>query len=205
MTGKTAKSSPNYIGTESGHPIKNLERERRVPKKNIKPQQGFTLIELMIVVAIIGILASVAIPQYRDYVLRSKVQSILTAATNIQNALSTSRDTGDLQEFITVGTDLGWTNGSAGTGPWNLIGLQQPLATEPMQDGMNIIAVDSATGVILLTLDAGVDDGTAASSISITPTFGGVLTTWTFAYTAGAGVDSDTAAIINREVTRNNP
>ena len=173
--------------------------------KNIKAQQGFTLIELMIVVAIIGILASVAIPQYRDYVLRSKVQSILTAATNIQNALSTSRDTGDLQDFISGGTDLAWTNGSAGTGPWNLIGLQQPLATEPMQDGMNIIAVDSSTGAILVTLVAGVDDGTSASTISITPTFGGVLTTWTFAYTPGTGVDSDTAAIINREVTRNNP
>lgn len=70
---------------------------------------------------------------------------------------------------------------------------------------MNIISVDSSTGAILVTLVAGVDDGTTASTISITPTFGGVLTTWTFAYTPGTGVDSDTAAIINREVTRNNP
>ncbi|MFP6789999.1 MAG: pilin [Thalassolituus sp.] len=170
----------------------------------MKAQKGFTLIELMIVVAIIGILASVAIPQYRDYVLRTKVQSILTAATGVQNAVAASRDTGDLQDFISGGTDLSWTDGSAGTGPWNLIGLQTPLATEDLQDGVTNLSVASATGVITLTLDSGVDDGTSSSTIVITPTFGGVMTTWVFAYTPGTGVDADTAAIINREVTRNN-
>ncbi len=51
-----------------------------------KVQQGFTLIELMIVVAIIGILAAIAIPQFQDYVTRAKFQDGTAAISSVRTA-----------------------------------------------------------------------------------------------------------------------
>lgn len=50
----------------------------------IKEQKGFTLIELMIVVAIIGILAAVAIPQYQDYVSKAQLTSAVSELTSLK-------------------------------------------------------------------------------------------------------------------------
>ncbi|HSO99968.1 MAG TPA: pilin, partial [Thioalkalivibrio sp.] len=72
-------------------------------KKNM---QGFTLIELMIVVAIIAILAAIALPAYQDYVARSQVSEALSLAGGAKTAVA--------EEQANTGDFVGITNATAG-------------------------------------------------------------------------------------------
>jgi type IV pilus assembly protein PilA len=122
-----------------------------------KIQQGFTLIELMIVIAIIGILASIALPAYQDYTNRAKASEVVLAASAARTCVTEIvQSTGDASGAVACDDTFSATQYATG------------------------LAVDSAgeitvTGAILAAAD---------TSVVLTPTVsGGGISSWNCAGT----------------------
>lgn len=99
-------------------------------------QQGFTLIELMIVVAIIGILAAVAIPQYQNYIAKSQVSRVMAETGALRTAIEACLMEGTEAEKCQVG----WTESNLIVGDMEDVGGENAF-----QSGLEV-QYDLATG-----------------------------------------------------------
>ena len=123
-------------------------------------QKGFTLIELMIVVAIIGILAAVAIPAYQDYTVRAKLQE----AVNLSNPHRTS-----LGIACSEGALI--TPGGGGATQQTDLGLAGPTAYKAKYTSkIEAVGVDATSGTVTLTMKQIGNSITAGSTIIYTGT-----------------------------------
>ena len=122
-----------------------------------KVQQGFTLIELMIVVAIIGILAAVALPAYQDYTVRAKASELILAASGGRTSIS--------EKFQVSPTDT--TNAGVGV-------------TIPVTGKLSSALVDAGGTIVVQGSTAATSTGQAIT-ITVTPTFSTATGTITWA------------------------
>ncbi len=131
----------------------------------VKTQKGFTLIELMIVIAIIGILAAVAVPQYGQYTKRAKFAEVVTQTAPFKAAISMCIQDENVTPVVSCGH-------ATAANPNN---VPPALGAVGVLTSLNV----DAAGVITATGNAEVDSDTYV----LTPTYAPATSTLTWAVT----------------------
>jgi type IV pilus assembly protein PilA len=85
-------------------------REMKKVSYGKRVQLGFTLIELMIVIAVIGVLAAIALPAYQDYTVRAKISEVVIAASSAKTTISTAFQTDGLAGMLAAAD--AWNSGN---------------------------------------------------------------------------------------------
>jgi type IV pilus assembly protein PilA len=126
-----------------------------------KQQSGFTLIELMIVVAIIGILAAIALPAYQDYTTRTKISEVLVMAAPAKLAVSeTASSLGGLDEVTAANSGYtfpGATDYVSGITITDTTGVVSAVSTVPNAEGTITLTPTDLTGGQLTWVCASAD------------------------------------------------
>jgi type IV pilus assembly protein PilA len=122
-----------------------------------RAQQGFTLIELMIVVAIIGILAAVALPAYQDYTVRARMSEVILAMSAVKSTISEAAQLNGIANSganLTIAAPVGGkvknTSAVAANGVITAVGDGTQLGTPGNADVTIVLtpALDAATGTV---------------------------------------------------------
>ncbi|MDS4022594.1 MAG: pilin [Candidatus Competibacter sp.] len=113
-----------------------------------KFQQGFTLIELMIVVAIIGILAAIALPAYQDYTVRAKMSEVILAASACRTTITEVYQSGGSTAINSNG--WGCENSTGGTKYVSKIETSPNGKISVFVNSANLAAVASGSNLVTL-------------------------------------------------------
>ncbi|HSI42739.1 MAG TPA: pilin [Methylotenera sp.] len=145
-------------------------------------QKGFTLIELMIVVAIIGILAAVAIPAYQDYIIRAKLAKVNDSVSPIKLAVA------ELAQNNGGAMPTGFTANN-----WTSLGLSAAPTNTTEVSGYALSTAGAITATMANIKPTTIDGQT----VTWTPTFGSTATTWAVSTSVSS---ANELALVNKTI-----